>query len=388
MNKQLLLTVLLLVLVASQSASAAAPQSPIPGVQDLDASSFDSVVSPTSDHYVFVEFYAPWCQHCKNFVSEFTVLAKALSDAPSDVESKLILVKVNAEESKDLANRYEINGFPTLLLFAPGSENPIVLSGKRSAHWIARQLSDHIPQFPLLVPEPPKDKIAYVTELDEKNFKSIVYDENKDVLVLFYAPWCRFCHALRGPYRRLGEIFQNDGDNVVIARIDATEPQHAELASQHNIKSFPTIYFYARGKAKTPVLYSGGRTVEELLHFVNSVSQWPRLLDGDLSWNCGVSPKLNEFAHVYAYGNNEEKRIESLKAFHAALKEVEGAGVAVYKEIMEKMSANPDEAYGTLSAEAKALENQLLKLPRGPERDAIALKLNVCNAIMKYGRNP
>lgn len=38
-----------------------------------------------------------------------------------------------------------------------------------------------------------------------ENFDEIVNDENKDVLIEFYAPWCGHCKNLEPKYKELGE---------------------------------------------------------------------------------------------------------------------------------------------------------------------------------------
>lgn len=38
-----------------------------------------------------------------------------------------------------------------------------------------------------------------------KNFEEVVNDENKDVLIEFYAPWCGHCKALAPKYEELAE---------------------------------------------------------------------------------------------------------------------------------------------------------------------------------------
>jgi len=46
-------------------------------------------------------------------------------------------------------------------------------------------------------------------------------DENKDVLVEFYAPWCGHCKTLEPKYVELAKLFAGN-QNVVIAKMDST----------------------------------------------------------------------------------------------------------------------------------------------------------------------
>jgi len=62
-----------------------------------------------------VEFYAPWCGHCKKLAPEY-------EKAAAELKGKVSLGKVDATEEKDLASKYNVKGFPTMVWFEDGKE--------------------------------------------------------------------------------------------------------------------------------------------------------------------------------------------------------------------------------------------------------------------------
>jgi len=101
----------------------------------LTSENFDEVVSRSAG-VTFVEFYAPWCGHCKKLEPELEKAAKELHG------SVVKICKMNAEEAENrpIAKKYGVSGFPTLRVFAEGKLLRDYGRGGRSARHIVSYL--------------------------------------------------------------------------------------------------------------------------------------------------------------------------------------------------------------------------------------------------------
>jgi thioredoxin 2 len=81
---------------------------------ELDDASFDKHITG-SDLPIVVDFWAPWCGPCRS-------MAPAFAEAARQLEPRYRLVKVDTEQSQNLAARFNIRSIPTLAIFKNGSE--------------------------------------------------------------------------------------------------------------------------------------------------------------------------------------------------------------------------------------------------------------------------
>ncbi|KAG5513686.1 hypothetical protein PMAC_000724 [Pneumocystis sp. 'macacae'] len=77
------------------------------GALELTPNNFNKIVmDPTKD--VLVEFYAPWCGHCKALEPIYT-------------KKHLVIAKLNADSHRDIAKKHGIEGYPTIKFFLKGT---------------------------------------------------------------------------------------------------------------------------------------------------------------------------------------------------------------------------------------------------------------------------
>ncbi|XP_030635297.1 protein disulfide-isomerase A6 [Chanos chanos] len=105
-------------------------------VVELTDDNFDKMVLNSDDIWM-VEFFAPWCGHCKNLEPEW---AAAASEVKDQTKGKVKLGAVDATVHQGLASRYGIRGFPTIKIFSKGEEPEDYEGGRTRSDIIARAM--------------------------------------------------------------------------------------------------------------------------------------------------------------------------------------------------------------------------------------------------------
>ena len=105
-----------------------------------------------------------------------------------------------------------------------------------------------------------------------KNWKSIIMDETKDVLLELYAPWCGACQHLAPVYEALAKTYAPHHDKIVIAKMDVTANDLPKDSGVEFTK-LPTILLFkanAEGK-KQPIKWERtGNTVQAMVDFISA----------------------------------------------------------------------------------------------------------------------
>lgn len=103
--------------------------------KEVNSSSFEAEVLQ-SELPVLVDFWAPWCGPCK-------ALTPTIDKLAAELDGKVKIVKLNIDESPEIAGKYSIMSIPTLLIFDKGNVSD-QLVGLVQKEKIMDKLNKHI----------------------------------------------------------------------------------------------------------------------------------------------------------------------------------------------------------------------------------------------------
>ncbi|KAL3232113.1 Protein disulfide-isomerase EUG1 [Nakaseomyces bracarensis] len=124
---------------------------------------------------------------------------------------------------------------------------------------------------PIVVSEPipENQENAKIVKLVGKTHDEFVYNNDKDVFVKYYAPWCQHSKAFSVIMEKLADTFAADPETkskFAFAEVDST----ANDIVSFPVADYPTLALYPAGSqpGSQPIVFDGSRTEENIIEFI------------------------------------------------------------------------------------------------------------------------
>lgn len=191
----------------------------------------------------------------------------------------------------------------------------------------------------------------------------------KNVLVMFYAPWCGHCTSLKPVYAKLAVAFAGEAATVEVVAVDADEDK--EGAEPFGVEGFPTIVLLKKGQTVSQgIKYEGGRSLSAFVQYLNGELGTERLGNGRLSDQAGTNAELNQVVLEW------KGKTRTMAALSAAVPQG-----SYYRRVIEGIETHGE---GYIAKEKGRLEKiyQDGKAPVKPEQlDSIQRRLNILDVF-------
>ncbi|OBT38796.1 hypothetical protein VE00_10637 [Pseudogymnoascus sp. WSF 3629] len=214
-------------------------------VLQVDAKNYDRLIAK-SNYTSIVEFYAPWCGHCKSLQPAYENAAKKLAGL-----AKVAAVNCDEDINKQFCGSMGVQGFPTLKIVKPGKKfgKPIVedYQGAREAKPIIEAVSAKIANHVSKITD--KELDAFMAE-NVDTHKAILFTEKGSTSSLLKAIAIDFLGGIK------------------VAQIRSKEARAVEMFS---VEKFPTIVLLPAGNGASATTYDGELKKDDIVKFLSSV---------------------------------------------------------------------------------------------------------------------
>jgi protein disulfide-isomerase A6 len=271
-------------------------------VLQVDSKNYERLIAK-SNYTSIVEFYAPWCGHCKNLKPAYEKAAKNLEGL-----ANVAAVDCDDEANKPFCGSMGVQGFPTLKIVRPkkGGGKPMVqdYQGQRTATAIVDAVVQQINN--------------YVVKIEDKSLDKFLDDKEAPKAILF---------TEKGTTSALLKSVAIDFAGVIT--IGQARNKEAKAVETFSIEKFPTLVLLPGGDAPA-VVYDGELKKEAIVKFLSQAGQ------------------PNPVSPVKGNGKNKEKKSNASKAKPSS---------------SESSSAEPEAETKTATQEAPVIVETALPIP-------------------------
>ncbi|KAF8311586.1 thioredoxin-domain-containing protein [Clavulina sp. PMI_390] len=232
-----------------------------------------------------IEFFSPYCSHCRHFKPTWAELVETKSTAAlgfSMAQVDCIASCLTHTLASDLCQEQKVPHYPYITLYSAGKQIDIYQGDRSFAHlsqYIDESIKQHLPSPDTLPEATPEVE----TEPSQSRLGARSYNLAGELLVLnsveqfdaavaegplfvkMYAPWCGHCKKLAPIWKKLASSMQG---LVNIAEVDCEA--NGALCRREKVEGYPVMYFYQNGRRTD---YRGPRKLPELEEYTKRPSR-------------------------------------------------------------------------------------------------------------------
>ncbi|KAG5489874.1 hypothetical protein GH5_00757 [Leishmania sp. Ghana 2012 LV757] len=197
-------------------------------------------------------------------------LKESLLEVAKKYRSQVLLTHVDGDQHRTVAQHLGIPADAKFPAFVVDHERvhhvmptDVQVTDESIAEFLENYLKGKTKQTLMSEAVPAKETVNGLTTVVGNTFAKYT-DGTQNVMLLFYAPWCGHCKKLHPDYEKVAKSLESE--NVIVAKIDATANDFDREKFQ--VTGFPTMFFIPAGKS--PMMYEGGRSADEIKAFVKS----------------------------------------------------------------------------------------------------------------------
>ena len=282
------------------------------GVLVLTEDNFDEAIKENSK--LLVEFYAPWCGHCKKLAPEYAAAAQALAEQ----DPRVYIAKVDATENSNLASKFGVSGYPTIKWFVDGE--PSDYTGGRVKDeiitWINKRMG------------PPSTKVDATTVA-----KAI--EDNKIAIVFFGS-------ADSDEFKAFEGAASADDKNAFFHTDDEV------AAKNHNVEKTPAVVLFRKFDEPT-VTFDGDFDKKALSEFIGTETV-PTLIEFSDDYIEPIFQKQNPAIFLFIDNKSEDHK-KLVEDFDKAAHEFKGEILFSYSGVKDGIQSRLAEFVGVTEAD-------------------------------------
>ncbi|KAN0037540.1 hypothetical protein ACTFIV_002891 [Dictyostelium citrinum] len=199
----------------------------------LTDSNFEDLTISNPNETWMIEFYAPWCFHCKNLKKTYDQLSTKLKQQ----DSNLKVAKIDCVANPRQCKRFSIRSYPTIKVIK--GDSVYDMKGEKTLNSLNEfinkgyEKSDQIKQLPASI-------ILKVVDLTDKTFPSA---NDGSWLIYFHIPRCIYCEKFMSEFDALPSAdFSKSNEKFNFGKINCQT--YKEICDLYRVEYFPNVKFF------------------------------------------------------------------------------------------------------------------------------------------------